>query len=193
MPRYCTKHQQNYTGDVCFLCKVAAEKSIEYLKSKSKEEPITLKNEPTRFEVIDSTKDGEGRTLVKYDVNIELQYQDDGRTLKVFLTNHKTMTPTPPDKDELDEILDDLVEGCDCRIDEGQAYLHMSEFAADEAKQAINRLIAKARLDEVERISKYAGAWMNPATGERTSNWVNMEVIRSRLATLEQSLKEVER
>lgn len=43
----------------------------------------------TRFEVIDHTKDvtqGGGKVLVQYDVKIELSLQDDGRTLKVFLT-----------------------------------------------------------------------------------------------------------
>lgn len=41
----------------------------------------------TRFEVIDHTKNGEGRVLVKYGVSVELSYQDDNRTLKVFLTD----------------------------------------------------------------------------------------------------------
>ena len=36
----------------------------------------------TRFEVIDET----GRAYVKYDVKVEMSYQDEGRTLKVFLT-----------------------------------------------------------------------------------------------------------
>lgn len=35
----------------------------------------------TRFEVIDAN----GRVYVRYDVSVELQYQDDGRTLKVFV------------------------------------------------------------------------------------------------------------
>ena len=39
-------------------------------------------NETTRFEVID----GSGRRLVEYGVNIEISMQDDGRTMKVFLT-----------------------------------------------------------------------------------------------------------
>lgn len=43
--------------------------------------------------------------------------------------------------EKLDKILEEFVDGCDCRIDEGQAYLHLSEFAADEAKQAITSLI----------------------------------------------------
>jgi hypothetical protein len=40
----------------------------------------------TRFEVIDHT---EGRLLVKYGVEVELSYQDDGRTLKVFLMENE--------------------------------------------------------------------------------------------------------
>jgi hypothetical protein len=35
----------------------------------------------TRFEVIDET----GRALARYGVHVELHYQDNGRTLKVFL------------------------------------------------------------------------------------------------------------
>lgn len=41
----------------------------------------------TRFEVINHTAKGEGRELVKYGVQVRLSYQDDGRTLKVFLTD----------------------------------------------------------------------------------------------------------
>jgi hypothetical protein len=38
-----------------------------------------------RFELIDET----GRVIVKYDVSVELNYQDDGKTLKVFLRDKK--------------------------------------------------------------------------------------------------------
>ena len=47
-------------------------------------DPITQVN---RFEVIDHTSEKLGRELVKYGVNIELSFQDDGKTLKVFLTD----------------------------------------------------------------------------------------------------------
>ena len=40
----------------------------------------------TRFEVIDHT----GRILVVYGVSVTLMYQDDCRTLKVFLTKDET-------------------------------------------------------------------------------------------------------
>ena len=39
----------------------------------------------TRFEVIDHTTGGRGRVYTRHDVSIELSYQDDGRTLKVFI------------------------------------------------------------------------------------------------------------
>ena len=43
----------------------------------------------TRFEVIDHTKplegDAPGRIIVRYHVNVDLELQDDGSTLKVFL------------------------------------------------------------------------------------------------------------
>ena len=38
-----------------------------------------------RFEVIDKT----GRVIVKHGVSVELSYQDDGQTLKVFLQDKK--------------------------------------------------------------------------------------------------------
>ena len=41
----------------------------------------------TRFEVIDHTTNGKGRLQPYYNVDVELSYQDDGKTLKVFLTN----------------------------------------------------------------------------------------------------------
>jgi hypothetical protein len=39
----------------------------------------------TRFEVIDHTKEMLGRTYVKYGVQVELSFQDNGQTLKVFV------------------------------------------------------------------------------------------------------------
>jgi hypothetical protein len=56
----------------------------------------------TRFEVIDYTAEAKGynyksigmalsgRVLVKYGVSIELSYQDDGKTLKVFITDKES-------------------------------------------------------------------------------------------------------
>lgn len=41
--------------------------------------------EVNRFEVIDEN----GRSYVKYDCNVELSYQDDGKTLKIFITKRK--------------------------------------------------------------------------------------------------------
>lgn len=38
-------------------------------------------NEVTRFEVIDET----GRAYVRYDISAEWDFQDDDRTLKVFI------------------------------------------------------------------------------------------------------------
>lgn len=50
----------------------------------------------TRFEVIDHTSELQGRILVKYGVKVEISIQDDGRTMKVFLTdkinNEKTIS-----------------------------------------------------------------------------------------------------
>ena len=51
----------------------------------------------TRFEVIDHTSEFQDRILVKYGVKVEISIQDDGRTMKVFLTdkinnNEKTVS-----------------------------------------------------------------------------------------------------
>lgn len=43
--------------------------------------------EVSRLEVIDHRKDGEGRILVAWPTKVELSYQDEGKTLKVFLTD----------------------------------------------------------------------------------------------------------
>jgi Lar family restriction alleviation protein len=42
-------------------------------------------NKVTRFEVIDHTWAGIGRVLAHYGCSVELSYQDEGKTLKVFL------------------------------------------------------------------------------------------------------------
>lgn len=42
----------------------------------------------TRFEVIDHTSELQGRILVKYGVKVEISIQDDGKTMKVFLTDN---------------------------------------------------------------------------------------------------------
>lgn len=46
----------------------------------------------TRFEVIDHTTEAGGRLLVRYGVKVEAAFQDQGRTMKVFLSD-------PPDPD----------------------------------------------------------------------------------------------
>lgn len=38
-----------------------------------------------RFEVVDHTSTGTGRDFVKYAVSVKLAYQDNGKTLKIFL------------------------------------------------------------------------------------------------------------
>ena len=51
----------------------------------------------TRLEVIDHTSEFQDRILVKYGVKVEISIQDDGRTMKVLLTdkinnNEKTVS-----------------------------------------------------------------------------------------------------
>ncbi len=46
----------------------------------------------TRFEVINHTSTGAGRDYIRYGVAVRLDLQDDGRTLKVFLTDSEIAT-----------------------------------------------------------------------------------------------------
>lgn len=57
-------------------------------------QPQQNKNKVTRFEVIDET----GRIYVNNSCKIELSYQDDDRTLKVFVEDKKSATPTVDEK-----------------------------------------------------------------------------------------------
>jgi len=43
----------------------------------------------TRFEVIDHSSKKRGRIVVEYGVKVEASVQDEGRTLKIFLTDSK--------------------------------------------------------------------------------------------------------
>ncbi len=43
-----------------------------------------------RFEVIDHSGDKPGRVLVKDNISVEMSIQDDGKTIKIFLTDGKT-------------------------------------------------------------------------------------------------------
>lgn len=49
--------------------------------------PIQTIDKVTRFEVIDHTKKKRGRIVVEYGVKVEVSIQDDGKTMKVFLTD----------------------------------------------------------------------------------------------------------
>ncbi|KSU60729.1 MULTISPECIES: hypothetical protein [unclassified Gordonia (in: high G+C Gram-positive bacteria)] len=67
-----------------------ADQFREWLSATPKDSRSALSSSTvTRFEVIDHTTGGEGRAYVKYDVSAELSYQDDGRTLKVFVGDRK--------------------------------------------------------------------------------------------------------
>lgn len=48
-----------------------------------------LLKEVTRFEVIDHSSKKRGRYVVEYGVKVEASIQDEGRTLKIFLTDLK--------------------------------------------------------------------------------------------------------
>lgn len=68
--------------------KAAYRKKLERYVSQERQKAA---RKVTRLEIIDHTKpleDGGGRTVLFYDKRkqIELDYQDDGRTLKIFLS-----------------------------------------------------------------------------------------------------------
>lgn len=56
-------------------------------KQMEKEQQQIITDKVTRFEVIDHTSEKLGRILVRYGVSVEVSIQDDGRTMKVFLTD----------------------------------------------------------------------------------------------------------
>lgn len=60
---------------------------IEQAKQIEKEQQQIITDKITRFEVIDHTSEKLGRILVRYGVSVEVSIQDDGRTMKVFLTD----------------------------------------------------------------------------------------------------------
>ena len=41
----------------------------------------------TRFEVIDHTEGGRGRFYTKHNIKVDLSFQDDSKTLKVFVSD----------------------------------------------------------------------------------------------------------
>lgn len=77
-----------------YLFKQKVSNIIKSVKSKLKKEE-NLKNPAnefksiTRFEAIDHRKNGNGRVLSVWDINIEVSIQDSGKTMKVFITDKK--------------------------------------------------------------------------------------------------------
>ena len=69
---------------------VSTNKLYEAISKKRKQlinNTIYLNQGVTRFELIDHTARNNLRTVVRYGVSVELSYQDDGKTLKVFLND----------------------------------------------------------------------------------------------------------
>lgn len=101
------------------------------------------------------------------------------------------MTPTPPDKDELDEILLHLQRtAAELSLGKGLTYKQVSQrrkYQRTRAKQAINRLIAKERLDELKESNRWAIS--NNLNNASKHKWFYYHAQRK--TTLEQSLKEV--
>ena len=62
---------------------------ILLVEAKQIENEQQFDNKATRFEVIDHTDKKRGRIVVEYGVDVEISIQDDGQTMKVFLTNNK--------------------------------------------------------------------------------------------------------
>ena len=60
------------------------------IKAQTMEEFLEQIKKVNRFEVIDHTWEKEGRIVVKYGVDVEVSIQDDGKTMKIFLTDKMT-------------------------------------------------------------------------------------------------------
>lgn len=76
------EHKDTITSSDTKVSNTFLEDMKAYIDTVSTQLPT---DKTTRFEVID----GSGRRLVEYGVNIEISMQDDGRTMKVFLTKIK--------------------------------------------------------------------------------------------------------
>lgn len=52
-------------------------------------------NGVTRFEMIDHRAEGQGRILALYGIKVEVDFQDDGRTMKVFIHDGQPFVMDP--------------------------------------------------------------------------------------------------
>ena len=89
------KMRKVYLGELhgvpVYLASVDAEEIMKLVDEYTAERERQRDSTVTRFEVVDH-RDGSptlGRAFVSYGVSIERSYQDDNRTLKVFVTNTK--------------------------------------------------------------------------------------------------------
>lgn len=82
-----TKPCEHFTGAPINECLYMEQERIKYAKLISKQEELPNElSKITRLEVIDHTPQGEGRAYIQRGIKeLELSYQDDGKTLKIFI------------------------------------------------------------------------------------------------------------
>jgi|TARA_B110000967_G_C18396719_1_gene322567 hypothetical protein len=80
-----------------------------------------------RFEVMDQTL---GRLMVKYDVSVELLYQDDGQTLKIVLKEKIPLGEDTRPKDRIKQGISPstIIEEMDCTKEDDSDYEYI-DFA----------------------------------------------------------------
>lgn len=86
------ENKDNFIRDVTKVHPLSKSEVRRRLEALIHSETTAATKKVTRFEVIDHTKDGKGRVFVKGatygdPIEIDLLYQDDGRTLKVRVTD----------------------------------------------------------------------------------------------------------
>lgn len=129
-------------------------------------EPINLKP-VNRLEVIDHTTTNIdfGRPLTKWDDKpfaVELDYQDEGKTLKIFLSDATDVTQAvaesneKPTSSKLDEILDKLYswgyECGTCQVSSMSPTYDKDMLDTDSASKEISTLLVEARIEELENM-----------------------------------------
>jgi hypothetical protein len=118
----------------------------------------------TRVEVIN--QDGRAFTLMEVS-NVRLDYQDDGRTLKVFLRDERKAAEVPPPR------LQQMLDVCHCGWDEGRPH-HRSEH--EPAPRDLRTLIGQTVPDHIE-IAGAAGMielWCTEHYPRESSGWVTL-------------------
>jgi hypothetical protein len=82
-----TKEMFLIAAEKCEVSMIDANHIMKYIDEYVTPIELPSYDKITRFEVIDHSDKMRGRYVVEYGVKVEVSIQDEGRTMKVFLTN----------------------------------------------------------------------------------------------------------